>query len=66
MKTFVLALTLLVSPASAQYSCEQVRAFVAANGLAQARAQARAAGMTALQEREASKCLYHARRLKHY
>jgi hypothetical protein len=64
MKTvlFAFALTLLVltslmTPASAQYTCEQVRAFVAENGLAQARAKARAAGMTAAQEREAAKCL---------
>jgi hypothetical protein len=54
---FAFALTLLVTPASAQYTCEQVRAFVAENGLAQARAKARAAGMTAAQEREAAKCL---------
>jgi hypothetical protein len=64
MKTaiFAFALTLpvltsLVTPASAQYTCEQVRAFVAENGLAQARARARAAGMTPAQEREAAKCL---------
>jgi hypothetical protein len=58
-KTFIFAfaLTLLVTPASAQYTCEQVRAFVAENGLAQARAKARAAGMTAAQEREAARCL---------
>jgi hypothetical protein len=52
----VLALLSLTDPAFAQYSCEQVRAFVAANGLAAARAQARASGMTAEQEREANKC----------
>jgi hypothetical protein len=59
MKTFIFAfaLTLLITPASAQYTCEQVREFVAENGLAQARAKARAAGMTAAQEHEAAKCL---------
>jgi hypothetical protein len=54
---FAFALTLLITPASAQYTCDQVRAFVAENGLAQARAKARAAGMTPAQEREAAKCL---------
>ena len=58
MKTFVFAfaLTLLVTQASA-YTCEDVRRFVAENGLAQARAKARAAGMTAAQERQAAQCL---------
>jgi hypothetical protein len=58
MKTFMFAfaLTLLVTPVSA-YTCEDVRAFVAANGLAQARAKARAAGMTDAQERQAAQCL---------
>jgi hypothetical protein len=58
----VLALLSLTDPAFAQYSCEQVRAFVAANGLATARTQARASGMTAEQEREANKC-FSTRRL---
>jgi hypothetical protein len=58
MKTFIFAfaLTLLVTPASA-YTCQDVRAFVAENGLAQARAKARAAGMTDAQERQAARCL---------
>jgi hypothetical protein len=58
MKTFIFAfaLTLLVTPASA-YTCQDVRAFVSENGLAQARATARAAGMTDAQERQAARCL---------
>jgi hypothetical protein len=58
MKTlmFAFGLTLLVTPASA-YTCEDVRRFVAENGLAQARAKARAAGMTDAQERQAAQCL---------
>jgi hypothetical protein len=58
IKTFIFAfcLTLLVTPAFA-YTCEDVRAFVAENGLAQARAKARAAGMTPAQERQAAQCL---------
>jgi hypothetical protein len=58
MKIFIsaFALTLLVTPASA-YTCEDVRQFVAENGLAQARAKARAAGMTDAQERQAARCL---------
>jgi hypothetical protein len=58
IKTFVFAffLMLLVTPASA-YTCEDVRRFVAENGLAQARAKARAAGMTDAQERQAAQCL---------
>jgi hypothetical protein len=58
MKTFILVftLTLLVTPASA-YTCQDVRQFVAENGLAQARAKARAAGMTDAQERQAAACL---------
>ena len=54
---FAFGLTLLVTPASAQYTCADVRAFVAQNGLAQARAKARAAGMTDAQERQAAQCL---------
>jgi hypothetical protein len=59
MKTFIFsfALTLLVIPAFAQYTCQDVRRFVAENGLAQARAKARAAGMTDAQERQAAQCL---------
>ena len=58
MKTliFAFALTMLVTPAFA-YTCADVRAFVAENGLAQARAKARAAGMTDAQERQAAQCL---------
>jgi hypothetical protein len=58
MKTFIFAfaLTLLVTQASA-YTCEDVRQFVAENGLAQARAKTRAAGMTDAQERQAAQCL---------
>jgi hypothetical protein len=58
MKTFIFAfaLTMLVTSASA-YTCEDVRRFVAENGLAQARAKARAAGMTDAQERQAARCL---------
>lgn len=60
--SFLVALV-FVSPAFAQYNCEQVRSFVAANGAAQARAQARAGGMTAEQEREAHKCFHRSHRL---
>jgi hypothetical protein len=58
IKTFVFAfaLAMLVTPAFA-YTCADVRAFVAENGLAQARAKARAAGMTDAQERQAAQCL---------
>jgi hypothetical protein len=58
MKTFIFAfaLTMLVTPAFA-YTCADVRAFVAENGLALARAKARAAGMTDAQERQAARCL---------
>jgi hypothetical protein len=38
-------------------SCEMVRAYVAQIGLAQAKAMAQAAGMTASEEREAVQCL---------
>jgi hypothetical protein len=53
---FAFALTTLVTPTFA-YTCEDVRRFVAENGLAQARAKARAAGMTDAQERQAAACL---------
>jgi len=53
---FAFVLTMLVTPAFA-YTCEDVRRFVAENGLAQARAKARAAGMTDAQERQAAQCL---------
>jgi len=59
MKTFIFAFavaTMLVTPAIA-YTCQDVRRFVAENGLAQARAKARAAGMTDAQERQAAACL---------
>jgi hypothetical protein len=58
MKTFIFAfaLTMLATQAFA-YTCEDVRRFVAENGLAQARAKARAAGMTDDQERQAAACL---------
>jgi hypothetical protein len=38
-------------------NCEMVRAYVAQNGLVQARAMAHAAGMTASEERKARGCL---------
>jgi hypothetical protein len=38
-------------------SCETVRAYVAQVGLAQAKAMAQAAGMTASEERQAAQCL---------
>jgi hypothetical protein len=38
-------------------SCETVRAYVAQVGLAQAKALAQSAGMTAAEEREAAHCL---------
>jgi hypothetical protein len=58
MKTliFAFALTMLGTSAFA-YTCEDVRRFVAENGLTQARAKARAAGMTDAQERQAAACL---------
>ena len=58
MKTliFAFALTMLGTSAFA-YTCDDVRRFVAENGLAQARAKARAAGMTDDQERQAAACL---------
>ena len=47
------------SPAST-ITCETVRAYVSLLGLAQAKAVARANGMTAVQEREAAQCLARA------
>jgi hypothetical protein len=44
-----------VGPSS--ITCETVRAYVSQLGLAQAKALARANGMTALQERRARQCL---------
>jgi hypothetical protein len=41
----------------ARITCEMVRAYVAQIGLAQAKAMAQAAGMTASEEREAVQCL---------
>jgi hypothetical protein len=62
MKTALLALILLATatPALAddpQVTCATVRAYVTQVGLVQARAQARAAGMTAAQQRRARQCL---------
>jgi hypothetical protein len=62
MKTALVVLTLLAiaSPALAddpRISCETVRAYVTQVGLVQAKAQARAAGMTAAQQRRARQCL---------
>jgi hypothetical protein len=61
MKTALLMLIFLATagPAFAdelQISCETVRAFVTQVGLKEAKAQARAAGMTAQQERSARQC----------
>jgi hypothetical protein len=61
MKTALLMLIFLATagPALAdelQISCETVRAYVTQVGLMQAKAQARAAGMTAQQERRARQC----------
>ena len=47
-----------VEPAS--ITCETVRAYVARLGMAQARAMARANGMTSAQERKARQCLSRA------
>ena len=41
-------------------ACETVRAYVSQVGLAQAKAMARASGMTAVQERRARQCLARA------
>jgi hypothetical protein len=58
MKTLIFAFVLTMLGTSAfAYTCEDVRRFVAENGLAQARAKARAAGMTDDQERQAAACL---------
>ena len=60
MKTALVVLTLLAieSPADdPRISCETVRAYVTQVGLVQAKAQARAAGMTAAQQRRARQCL---------
>ena len=61
MKTalFMLIFLATAGPALAdelQISCETVRAYVTQVGLMQAKAQARAAGMTAQQERRARQC----------
>ena len=42
------------------FACETVRAYVSQVGLAQAKAMARASGMTAVQERRARQCLARA------
>ena len=62
MKVVLLMLTLLAttSPALAgepQITCNLVRAYVTQVGLVQAKANARAAGMTAAQQRRARRCL---------
>jgi hypothetical protein len=62
MKAALLMLTLLASarPALAgqpQLTCNQVRAYVTQVDLVQAKAEARAAGMTAAQQRLARRCL---------
>jgi hypothetical protein len=46
--------------ASSSITCEAVRAYVSQIGLAQAKAIARANGMTAAQERKARQCLARA------
>jgi hypothetical protein len=60
MKTVLLILLFVAtaSPVSAnsRITCETVRAYVNQVGFVQARAIARAAGMTAAQERRASRC----------
>jgi hypothetical protein len=55
----VLIFVTTASPALAdpQITCEIVRAYARQVGLVQAKAQARAAGMTAEQERRARRCL---------
>ena len=62
MNVVLLMVTLLAtaSPALAgepQITCNQVRAYVTQVGLVQAKANARAAGMTAAQQRRARRCL---------
>ena len=60
MKTTLLMLffVAIASPvlANSEITCETVRAYVRQVGFVQAKAQARAAGMTATQERRASRC----------
>jgi len=60
MKTALLVLFFVAtaSPvlANSEITCETVRAYVRQVGFVQAKAQARAAGMTATQERRASRC----------
>ena len=62
MKTVLLMLIIFVAiahPALAedlQIPCEMIRAYVAQIGLMQAKARARAAGMTVEQERRARQC----------
>ena len=62
MKTALLMLAFLASASpvladDTQLNCETVRAYVTQVGLVQAKARARAAGMTAAQERRARQCL---------
>jgi hypothetical protein len=60
MKTALLMLVFVAtaSPvfADSQITCETVRAYVKQVGFVQAKAIARAVGMTAVQERRASRC----------
>jgi len=60
MKTALLMLFFVAtaSPvlANSEITCETVRAYVRQVGFVQAKAQARAAGMTSTQERRASRC----------
>jgi hypothetical protein len=53
----VLAGSLRYSRSPPSITCETVRAYVSLLGLAQAKAMARANGMTAVQERKAMQCL---------
>jgi hypothetical protein len=62
MKLALLLLAFLTSASpvwadDAQINCDTVRAYVTQVGLVQAKAQARAAGMTAAQERRSRQCL---------
>lgn len=50
-------LAAVMVPASAQYSCDQVRAYVASVGTTQAASIARAAGATKRQMAKARRCM---------
>ena len=60
MKTALLILVFVATAcpalADSQFTCETVRAYVKQVGFVQAKAVARAAAMTAAQERRASRC----------